>query len=105
MAEEEKKENAETPGTVEPPTVPRDVLIAELNKLEPLERLKKIASAIGIPINNPNPECPVCGGKGYTDVKESGEVVPCMCIYPGFAGVKPNRAARRKLAKKARKLK
>lgn len=77
----------------------------ELNRLEPLQRLRVIAGAIGVEIHDPNKSCPVCGGKGYLSVKENGEVQPCMCIYPGFEGVKLNREARRKMAKKTRKIK
>ena len=95
----------ENNGGVERPSVPRETLIQELNKLEPYERLKRFANVLGIKINPPNKDCPVCKGNGYTEVKENGEVVPCMCIYPGFAGVKPNRAARRKLARRVKGLK
>lgn len=90
----EKGEMGETPSSS---------LVDQLNKLDPMERLNLIAKAIGIKLNPPNKECQTCGGKGYTSVKENGEVVPCMCIYPGFGAVKMNRATRRKLSRTRRK--
>lgn len=89
--------NLETDGLGETPSVP---LVEKLNELSPMARLGLFAKALGIKLNDPNPDCPTCNGKGYLEVKENGEVVPCMCIYPGFGGVKMNREGRRKLARK-----
>lgn len=80
-------------------------LAEELNRLDPFQRLRVVANAIGVKINEPNRGCPVCGGKGYLSVAEDGEVQPCMCIYPGFAGVRTNREQRRKMARQRRKRK
>jgi len=87
------------------PTVPREKLIEEMNKLSPLDRLKMLAKVMGVQMNEPNPDCPVCHGNGYTEVKEDGEVQPCMCIFPGFGNVRLNREQRRKLARQRRKQK
>lgn len=76
-----------------------------LKALPPLKRLELFAKAVGVKINPPNKDCPVCKGEGYLEVHEDGTVQPCMCIYPGFGGVKANRETRRKLAKKTRKVK
>lgn len=113
MAEEQVKDQVKGEGETSPealdqipkPTVPREKLIEEMNKLEPLDRLRMFARVMGVEINDPNPNCPVCQGKGYTGVKEDGEVQPCMCIVPGFGNVRLNREQRRKMARQRRKAK
>ena len=83
----------------------------ELNAMEPLDRIKAACERAHIILKDPDPECKKCFGRGYIAVKESGEPIPCDCIYNkdlnfamnGMAkySAPRNRAERRRFNKKA----
>lgn len=82
-----------------------------LNAMEPLDRIKAVCAQTGIFLKDPDPNCKKCCGRGYVAVKESGEPIPCSCIYDrelnmGLSGLTKfsaprNRAERRRFNKKA----
>ena len=52
-----------------------------LNSMEPLDRIKAACAQAHIILKDPDPNCKKCFGRGYISVKESGEPIPCSCIY------------------------
>lgn len=88
--------------------------VEELNKLEPLDRIKAIGKEFGLVVKDPDPNCKKCFGRGYLAVKENGEVIPCECVNDivndlklagqnRITGLPRNREERRKFRKNMRK--
>ena len=92
----------------------RSLSLEELNKLEPLDRIKAIGKEFGLLVKDPDPNCKKCFGRGYLAVKENGEVIPCECVNDlvndlklagqnRITGLPRNREERRKFRKNMRK--
>lgn len=92
----------------------QSLTLEELNKLEPLDRIKAIGKEFGLVVRDPDPNCKKCFGRGYLAVKENGEVIPCECVNDiindlklagqnRITGLPRNREERRKFRKNMRK--
>lgn len=76
----------------------------DYRNVNPWTVIREAATAMGIIVNDPKPNCKKCHGRGYTGRHaDTGEPVPCSCIFPpadrkaGDVTFKPrNRAERRK---------
>lgn len=52
-------------------------------ELSPLEKIKFAADRFGISLNDPNPSCKKCFGRGYLGVdSKTGIPIACSCITP-----------------------
>ena len=52
-------------------------------ELNPLEKIRFAAERFGIPLNDPNPSCKKCYGRGYLGVdSKTGIPIACYCITP-----------------------
>lgn len=57
--------------------------LIDLKTADPMLIMKLAAEGLGIMINDPNPNCKKCYGRGYLGRKaDTGEPIPCTCIYP-----------------------
>jgi hypothetical protein len=55
------------------------------------ERLKLFAKQMGQEVNDPNPKCKKCYGRGYTGINIDGDIPqPCNCIYKKFFAENPD---------------
>lgn len=55
------------------------------------QRLKLAAKNIGQEINDPDPKCKKCYGRGYTGINTDGNIPqPCTCIYKKFYAENPD---------------
>lgn len=55
----------------------------DLRKMNPWQVIKEAAAGMGIRVNDPNPSCKHCHGRGYTGIRhDTGEPLPCKCIWP-----------------------
>lgn len=55
----------------------------DLKTADPMMIMKLAAEGMGIILNDPNPNCKKCHGRGYLGRKaDTGEPIPCICIYP-----------------------
>ena len=70
---------------------------ADIRNMDPLEAIKAAAEGIGLILNDPKPNCKKCHGRGYigrhAGTGEVGDVI-----------LPQNRAQRRKMAKKNKKV-
>lgn len=72
-------------------------------ELNPLEKIKFAAERFGIALNDPDPSCKKCYGRGYTGIDTKTQIpVACKCITPKVmreaaanASIPTNRKARR----------
>jgi len=70
----EEKYNEISPKIVETPNT---------GSLSPMEIIKSAANAAGIKLQDPNPNCKHCYGRGYIGVNQvNGEPIACNCILP-----------------------
>lgn len=52
-------------------------------ELNPLEKIKFAAERFGIALNDPDPSCKKCYGRGYTGIDTKTQIpVACKCITP-----------------------
>ena len=60
-----------------------NALTGETVELSPLEKIKYAAEKFGLSLNEVDPNCKKCHGRGYTgiDVK-TGVPIHCQCIIP-----------------------
>lgn len=79
-------------------------------ELSPLEKIKFAADRFGISLNDPNPSCKKCYGRGYLGVDfKTGIPVACSCITPKALKaasnnfIPTNRYARRVMEKMQKK--
>lgn len=57
--------------------------IIEKKDLKPIDVIKAVAKQMGQTINDPNPKCSKCFGRGFTARDSKTKVpIPCTCIYP-----------------------
>ena len=50
--------------------------------ISPLHVIKRMAQTLGQTINDPNPNCKKCYGRGYIGRdNESKAPIPCLCLY------------------------
>lgn len=57
----------------------------DLRKSDPMEIIKAAAEGMGIILNDPKPNCKKCYGRGYIGRRaDTGEPIPCTCIYPKY---------------------
>lgn len=80
----------------------------DLRSMNPWRVIKEAAAGLGIRVNDPQPNCKHCHGRGYIGIRhDSGDPIPCRCIWPkslnleeennGYQLSRPmNRAERRK---------
>lgn len=55
------------------------------------DRLKLSAKQIGQEVNDPDPKCKKCYGRGYVGININGNIpLPCNCIYKKFFKNNPN---------------
>lgn len=55
----------------------------DLKTADPMMIMKLAAEGMGIVLNDPKPNCKKCHGRGYLGRKaDTGEPIPCICIYP-----------------------
>lgn len=55
----------------------------DVRSMDPWKVIKDSAAALGILINDPKPNCKKCHGRGYIGRHaDSGEPIPCTCIFP-----------------------
>lgn len=78
----------------------------DLKNMDPWQIIKESANAVGIIIYDPKPSCKHCHGRGYIGRHaESGEPIPCRCIFPkpereiGNVTMKPQNRSERRLSK------
>ncbi len=52
----------------------------------PFDVIKATAEHIGQEVDDPNPSCKLCYGRGYTgrDLLNGGAPIPCKCVQPNF---------------------
>lgn len=57
--------------------------LVNLKEADPMWIMKAAAEGLGIILNDPNPNCKKCHGRGYLGRKaDTGEPIPCTCIFP-----------------------
>lgn len=87
--------------------------VADIRNMDPLEAIKAAAEGIGLVLNDPKPNCKHCHGLGYVGrYAETGEPIACRCLFPKYESQRDtgsmilpqNRAERRKMAKKNKKV-
>lgn len=85
---------------------------ANIRNMDPLEAIKAAAEGIGLILNDPNPNCKKCHGRGYIGRHaDTGEPIACSCLFPKYESAREtgeiilpqNRAQRRAAKKKAKK--
>lgn len=55
----------------------------DLKTADTMMIMKLAAEGMGIILNDPKPNCKKCHGRGYLGRKaDTGEPIPCTCIYP-----------------------
>lgn len=55
----------------------------DLRHSDPLLIMKAAAEGMGFALQDPNPCCKKCYGRGYLGRKaDTGEPIPCTCIFP-----------------------
>jgi len=55
----------------------------DLKTADPMMIMKLAAEGMGIILNDPKKNCKKCHGRGYLGRKaDTGEPIPCPCIYP-----------------------
>ena len=55
----------------------------EFKTLDEFGRIKAMMKRLGSEINDPNPNCNKCHGRGWTGRKQdSGEPIMCTCVQP-----------------------
>tara|TARA_Y100000310_G_C20704121_1_gene833214 strand:+ start:7831 stop:8352 length:522 start_codon:yes stop_codon:yes gene_type:complete len=61
--------------------------VVEQEQVDPMDVIRKIAEKTGNKIQDPNPKCRKCYGRGYTarDAKTKAPI-PCKCIHPKLEG-------------------
>jgi hypothetical protein len=119
---EEKTFSLNSPSGYELSNTPESVVInpheGEILEQESDEMaaIRFAANLMGInEINDPNPQCKKCGGRGYTGkLVNNGQPIPCDCIFPdevrkqmrentGVPLSSMNRKMRRQMEKQMRK--
>lgn len=56
-----------------------------LRNSDPMTIIKAAAEGMGIILNDPKPNCKKCHGRGYLGRHhDTGEPVPCTCIFPKY---------------------
>lgn len=83
----------------------------DIRDIDPLEAIKAAAEGIGLVLNDPNPNCKKCYGRGYTARHaDTGEPIACGCLFPKYESqrevgdvVRPRNRAERRLANKKAK--
>ena len=52
-------------------------------EITPLQKIKFAAEKFGLELNDPNPSCKRCFGRGYTSIDSKTKVpVSCTCLLP-----------------------
>lgn len=65
--------------------------ILDRESLTPFDKLKIASKQIGQTINDPDPKCKKCYGRGYTGINLDGNIPqPCTCIYKEFYANNPD---------------
>lgn len=55
----------------------------DLRHSDPMLIMKAAAEGMGFALQDPNPLCKKCYGRGYLGRKvDTGEPIPCTCIFP-----------------------
>jgi len=83
-----------------------DVIREEELHITPFDVIKKLAIQMGQEIQDPNPSCKYCYGRGYTGRDMVSKApIPCKCIQPNFNDDKNTRVFNqtRKLSRKERR--
>lgn len=94
-------------------TIDINGVTGERVELNPLEKIKFAAERFGIALNDPQPSCKKCYGRGYTGIDTKTLIpVACKCITPkamreasANASIPTNRSARRILERMDKKSK
>lgn len=65
--------------------------IVDSANLTPFDKLKISAKRLGQTLDEPDPSCKHCFGRGYTGINIDGNIpIPCKCIYKTFYKNNPN---------------
>jgi hypothetical protein len=67
-----------------------DGAIVDTSKLSPMDKIRMIQEKMGLNIEDPDPKCKHCHGRGYTGVFIDGTPSPCKCLTRSFT--KDNKA-------------
>lgn len=67
-----------------------DGAIVDTSKLTPMDKIRMIQEKMGLNIEDPDPNCKHCHGRGYTGVFQDGTPSPCKCLTRSFT--KTNKA-------------
>ena len=59
-----------------------DIESVAIQSMDPLEQIKHAAEKFDVKLNDPNPNCRHCYGRGYTGKRKTGEPIACVCIQP-----------------------
>ena len=64
-------------------TIDVNPLTGERIELNPLEKIKYAAERFGMALNDVDPKCKKCYGRGYKGIESKTQTpIPCQCIIP-----------------------
>lgn len=94
-----------------PVTIDINSQTGERVELNPLEKIKFAAERFGVILNDPNPSCKKCFGRGYIGIDTKTQIpVACACITPkamreaaGNQFIPSNRKSKRIMTKMQKK--
>ena len=90
--------------------------VIDVTKLSPLEKIRLVESKFGLKIDDPDPSCKKCHGRGYTGILANGSPDPCLCLHRTYkkenprlweqiVGARDNSSWNRKMFRRVKNLK